>query len=161
MAEVSSESTARESSVSLSPDGDVRRVAGSAGCVFRLEEDSPQFPPHLIDPVSLEILQPVLVGKKRVLTLLAGQRVTVVCQGAKNVLTATDATVNSASCQSPWLRIADRSLSYASLGCKSQVKETLKEMGTCSETGTRIHIGWQAIRNIIKKDKPLPSGWMR
>ncbi len=118
------------------------------GCVFDLDKESPRFPPHLIDPDKLEIIQPILVDKKRIVNLVTGQRVTVACQGPgknSNVLTATDSAVSIASCLAPSsLLIGDRNLSYASLGCKSQVKETFKEMGTCSTTGTRILIGWEA-----------------
>lgn len=118
----------------------------SPGCVFQLDEGSPKYPPHLIDLSKLEVIQPELVGKKRVLSLSAGQEVSVTCQGAKNALSATNAPVNTATCKAPSsLQIGEQNLSYASLGCKSQTKEAFKELGACSKTGTKIDIGWEVV----------------
>lgn len=90
---------------------------------------------------------------KRVISLPVGQQVTVACAGSNNVLNAANLPVSSAKCVSPssQLRLGAQSLGYKSLGCKTQGKETLKEVGKCSTRGTLIEIGWQIESSFIKQ----------
>lgn len=122
------------------------------GCLFNLDRESPKYPPHLIDSKTRQIIQPVLVENKRIITLSPGQQVTVACIGSNNVVVAANRSViNSAECNSPTLRIGSKSLTYPSLGCKNQVKETIKEIGPCSTDGTLVEIGWQIESSFIKQ----------
>ena len=81
----------------------------------------------------------------RIITLAASQTVTVACEGTGNFLIATNVQFNSAKCATAGtnLQVGTQNLGYSSLGCNSVVKETIKETGTCSTTGTKIEIGWQ------------------
>ena len=113
-------------------------------CTFNLDTSSPTYPPHLVD-ASNTIVQPTLINGTRVITLAANQQVTVACEGASNVLTATGAQLNNLTCVSgSALNLGSTSYAYSQLGCKTQVKETVKETtGACSNGGTQIEIGWQ------------------
>lgn len=122
------------------------------GCLFNLDRESPKYPPHLIDPKTNQIIQPVLVDNSRIITLSSDQQVTVACIGSNNILVAANRSViNSAKCDSSNLRIGSERLTYPSLGCKSQVKESVKPIGPCSTDGTLVEIGWQIESSFIKQ----------
>lgn len=116
-------------------------------CMFRLDDESPKYPAHLIDSVTMQLIHPVLVDEKRIIRLTTGQRVTAACHGQNNLLLKTEKQFNSACCciASPKLQINDTiSLSYNELGCKSQPKESFIGSGTCGGgSGSMIRIGWQ------------------
>ena len=78
---------------------------------------------------------------------------TVACEGTGNVLIATKAQVNSATCASAGssLQVGTQSLAYSALGCTTAVKETIKETGTCSSGGTQIEVGWQVGTTFINQ----------
>lgn len=122
----------------------------SSGCIFDLQSSSPQYPPHLIDEDN-NIIQPVLQGKSRIISLNVDEQVTVGCLGirhdkpsATNVLQATGMQVNRASCTAnSTLRFDRIELPYSQLGCANQNKEILKEDGVCANgRGVQIRIGW-------------------
>ena len=121
--------------------------------MFNLDQESPKFPPHLFDATKKEIIQPVSIANKRIINLPVGQQVTVACVGSNNVLIAANLPFGEAKCVSPSsrLRLGDQSLGYNSLGCKTQGKETVKELGKCSTRGTLIEIGWQIESFFIKQ----------
>ena len=75
------------------------------------------------------------------------------CEGTSNVLTATGVQFNAATCASAGstLRVGTQNLGYSSLGCKTSVKETIKETGTCMTSGTQIEIGWQVSTKFINQ----------
>ncbi len=115
------------------------------------QESSPRYPPHLIDLRKKEIIQPILVDNKRIISLSSDQQVTVACVGPNNIITAINRSISTARCISSSLRIDAQSLPYKSIGCKSQVKESIKESKQCSTNGTLIEIGWQIGSSFINQ----------
>ena len=99
------------------------------------------------------ILRLCFTRQVRTITLAANQAVKVACEGTGNVLIATNAQVNSATCASSGssLQVGTQSLAYSALGCTTAVKETIKETGTCSTSGTQIEIGWQVSTTFINQ----------
>lgn len=124
----------------------------SADCTFNLDTSSPANPPHFVDSFG-KIIQPTLQNNVRIITLTENQVVTVACEGNNNVLTATNMQINSGECATAGssLLIGTQNLEYGSLGCKTVVKETIKETGTCSVGGTHIEIGWQVSTRFINQ----------
>ncbi|KAI9550132.1 hypothetical protein GHT06_020089 [Daphnia sinensis] len=129
----------------------------SSGCVFDLHSSSPKYPPHLIDENN-NIIQPVLQGKSRIISLNVDEKVTVGCLGvrhdkpfATNVLNATGLQINQASCTAnSTLRFDQIELPYSQLGCVNQNKEILKEDGLCANgRGVQIRIGWNVGSDFI------------
>ncbi|XP_057378510.1 uncharacterized protein LOC130700475 [Daphnia carinata] len=126
--------------------------SSSADCTFNLDTSSPAYPPHLVDSFG-KIIQPTLQNGVRIITLADNQDVTVACEGTGNVLTATNVQINSGKCVTAGssLQIGTQNLAYGSLGCKTAVKETIKETGTCAVGGTQIEIGWQVSTRFINQ----------
>ena len=129
-----------------------RAIEPPTECVFRLDEESPKFPAHLIDPDTMQVINPVLVGEKRIIKLSVGQRLTAACEGPNNILLRTEKQFNAVCCchASPKLQVtvgnstASLQLAYNELGCKSQPKESFIGSGTCGGgVGSNIRIGWQ------------------
>ena len=88
----------------------------------------------------------VITDQVRTITLTSNQQLTVACEGSGNVLTATGTQFNSAKCGSSAnssLTIGTTSYTYNKLGCKTQLKESLIESGTCGIGGVNVKIGWQ------------------
>ena len=75
-----------------------RRLELDGGCTFNLDTDSPKNPSHLINKQSQQIIQPVLEGSSRLLSLTQGQHVAIVCEGKNNLLSATGHQINKATC---------------------------------------------------------------
>ena len=117
-----------------------------------MDQESPKYPPHLIDSEKKEIIQPVLVGNGRVISLSSGQQVTVACVGRNNIISSINRSVSSATCVSSSLLIHGQRLPYKSTGCRNQVKESLVESGQCArKKGTLIEIGWKINSSFIKQ----------
>ena len=115
-----------------------------------MDTSSPKNPPHLINARN-EIIHPVLQQKKRIIDLGANQQIVISCPGNGNKLKATGIQNNEATCVSDSsVKIGGRRLHYLNLECSSAVKETLKEVGSCTG-GNRIEIGWQKDTDFINQ----------
>jgi len=125
-----------------------------SGCRFNLDADSPKNPPHLINKVTKEIIQPMLHGSSRILTLTKGQQIAIVCEGSNNILTATGQQRNYAICGSHntfEIEHAKLRLWLNETGCKKAVKETIRVKSTCHHSARLIQIGWQIDQDFIEQ----------
>jgi hypothetical protein len=104
------------------------------------------------------IIQPILHGKTRIITLNVDEQITVGCLGnrhdkpmSNNTLKATGQQLNGAICTiNSTLRVNEAELSYSQLGCTNQNKEILKEEGTCADgRGVLVRVGWNLDSNFI------------
>ena len=122
-----------------------------AGCVFNLDADSPQYPPHLIYADN-KIVLPTLQSRSRIIDLELGQKINVACLGAGNSLQATGRAINEAACGAGSKLIVNSvAFSYQQLGCRTKNKVVLVENSTCVDgAGARVDVGWQFGAEFIR-----------
>jgi hypothetical protein len=104
------------------------------------------------------IIQPVLQGRSRIITLGIDEQITIGCLGIRhdklasnNTLKVTGRQLNEAVCTiNSTLRVNQAELSYSQLGCTNQNKEILREDGPCADgRGILVRVGWNVDSHFI------------
>nr|ABI18974.1 putative non-specific nuclease [Paraleptuca crassipes] len=114
------------------------------GCEWDKDLDFPEHPPLIINN-QLDFVLPVLEGVNRVVRVAEGETVTLACSGSE-LVNLGEAEVQARCLSSGLLTIGDAEWDLASLGCSSDVKETIfRDLGTCGAGGVGIlnGIGFQ------------------
>lgn len=120
------------------------------GCIVQLDT-TPTNPGHIIG-VENELIFPILVNNSRVINLPTEKKVTLVCEGKGNFLIETKQQVNEVTCGSSKTFIVEKKeIPYSKFGCKTAVKETVKETGECPLFGVRVEIGWDVKENFVNQ----------